>query len=234
MFGRRKIAMVVAEFIGTFTLASAVLAMSGRTSFPFFVATAAGTTLALMVLVIGSVSGGLINPAVTVGMWTLRKITTTAAVVFIAAQMLGGLVAWRFNEYLLDSPLKNTAGEKFDWRILVAEAVGTFIFTFGVAAAVYQGYRGLKRAVTMGASLSLGILIATFASNGALNPAVAVGVHSWSLAYVVGPLVGAVLGMNLYAMVFADRPPRAKVAKTVVAKPATRKTTAKKKPTRKK
>ncbi len=203
MFGRKKIAIVVAEFLGTFSLASAVLAMAGRTSFPFFPAVMAGGTLGLMVLAIGSVSGAHINPAVTVGMWTLRKIGTTSAAVYIVAQLLGGAVAWRFNEYLLNSPLKNIAGDKFDWRVLIAEAVGTFVFTFGIAAAVYQGYKGLRQAVAIGGSLTLGVLIATFASNGALNPAVALGINSWSFAYVAGPLLGSILGMNLYAQLFA-------------------------------
>lgn len=234
MFGRRKIAMVVAEFIGTFTLASAVLSMSGRTSFPFFAAVAAGSALALMVLVVGSVSGAYLNPAVTVGMWTTRQLQTTVALAYIAVQMLGGVAAWRFNEYLLNSPLKNVAGETFDWRVLIAEAVGTLVFTFGVAAAVYQGYRGLKRAVTMGTSLALGVLIAAFASNGALNPAVAVGIQSWSLAYVVGPVIGAIVGMNLYALLFADRPVRAKTVKAKTAKATTTKTATKKKVTKKK
>ncbi len=203
MFGRKKIAMVVAEFLGTFSLASAVLAMSGRTAFPFFAAAMAGATLGLMVLAIGSVSGAHINPAVTIGMWTLRKIETTVAVVYIVAQLLGGAVAWRFNEYLLDTPLKNIAGAKFDWRVFTAEAVGTFIFTFGIAAAVYQGYKGLRQAVAIGGSLTLGVLVATFASNGALNPAVALGIHSWSFTYVAAPVLGSIIGMNLYAQLFA-------------------------------
>jgi hypothetical protein len=41
------------------------------------------------------------------------------------------------------------------------------------------------------------------AANGALNPAVAYGINSWSLAYAIGPIVGAIIGMNLYAILFA-------------------------------
>ncbi len=200
MFGRNKVAALVAEFLGTFTLASVVLAMSGRTTFPYFVAMAAGGTLALMVLVIGSLSGSHINPAVTIGLWTLRQVTTTTAVVYIAAQMLGGAVAWRLNEYLLNTPLNNIANKTFDWRIFTAETVGTVIFTFGIAAAVFQGFRGLRQAVTIGGSLTLGIFLATFASNGLLNPAVALGVNSWSFIYVTAPILGAIIGMNLYAV----------------------------------
>lgn len=206
MFGREKIAMVLAEFIGTFTLASVVLAMIGRTNFPFFAAAAAAAAVALMTLVIGEISGAHLNPAITIGQWTLRKIETGRAIVFIAAQMLGGVVAWTLNEYLLNQSLKNIANASFDWRVLIAEAVGATVFSMGVAAAIYKGYKGLELALTVGASLFVGILIASFGSNGILNPAVAVGVQSWSFVYATGPIIGAIIGMNLYNLVFAPRP----------------------------
>lgn len=214
--------MVVAEFIGTFSLASVMLAMVGRTAFPFFLAASAGATLSLMVLIIGSVSGALINPALTVGLWTVRKLDTTRTLVFVAAQMLGGLVAWQLNQYLLDAPLKSLAGDEFLWRVLIAEALGAFVFAYGVGAAIYHEYRGLKYAVTLGLSLSVGIVLATFASNGLLNPAVALGVHSWSLAYVIGPIVGAILGLNVYGWLGA---PESRPKSRVLARISAGKTT---------
>lgn len=209
MFGRDKLAMIVAEFIGTFSLASVVLAMTLRTNFPYFAATGAGLTLALMVLIIGNRTGAHINPAVTIGQWTLRMIDTTKAIVFIAAQMLGGAVAWRLSEYLLNQPLNNIANTSFDPRILTAEAVGAAIFGIGIIAAIKQRYEGLQLAVTVGGSLTLGAIIASFAGNGLINPAVALATQSWSFVYVAGPILGMILGMNLYAWLFAP----AKVAK---------------------
>ncbi len=206
MFGQKKIAMIVAEFVGTFSLASVVLAMTGRTSFPYFEAIAAGVTLGLFTLLMSADDWALLNPATTIGLWTLRKIETTKAVVAIAAQFLGGAVAWRLNEYLLNTTLKNTANTKFDWRVFVAEAVGTFLFTYGVAAAIYRGFKGHERALAVGASLAVGILVASFASNGLLNPAVALGIHSWSFVYVAAPILGAVVGMNAYALLNAPLP----------------------------
>lgn len=233
MFGRDKAAMVVAEFIGTFSLASVVLAMIGRTSFPFFAAVIAGGTLGLMTLVIGGVSGAHINPAITLGLWTQRQIDTAKAIVYMAAQFLGGLAAWTLSEYLLNSQLKSIAGDKFEPRVLVAEAVGTFVFAFGVAAAISQGYNGLRKAFTIGGSLTLGIVLATFASNGLLNPAVALGVQSWNYAYVTGPILGSIVGMSTYALLFAPRVTKRKAASVsrakTVKKPAKKKPTARKK-----
>lgn len=208
MLGRKNIAMVVAEFFGTFILASTVLSMTGRTTFPYFSAVIAGTTYGLMVLVIGAVSGAYINPAITISMWTIRQIKTSRALLYIAAQMFGGFVAWSVNEYLLNAPIKNIAGDKFMWRVLIAEGIGAFIFALGVASAIGQNYKGLKRAATCGASLTLGVLVASFAGNGTLNPAVALGIQSWSFAYIAGPILGAVVGMNVYALLFADEVPK--------------------------
>lgn len=232
MFGRQKIAMIVAEFAGTFVLASAVLAMVGRTSFPFFAALAASLAVIGMTLAFGVVSGGYYNPAITIAAWTIRKINTTKAIVFIAAQMLGGLVAWTLNQWLLDTTLKNIANTSFDWRILTAEAIGAAVFAIILAAASYQGYRGIVNAFTAGIGLALGIMVASFAGNGVINPAVAVGIQSWSFVYAAGPVLGAIVGMNLYVLLFTDRPKNVRVIK-LATKTATKKVVAKKKTAKK-
>lgn len=196
--------MVVAEVLGTATLTLSILATSkSAVGIPYFVALGAGLTLALLVMMIGSTSGAHVNPAVTLGMWTLRKINTAKAIVYIAAQFLGAVLAWQLYVYFIDRSLPNIAGTEFDWRVLVAEVVGTFIFTFGIAAAVYQKFDTGRSAAIIGGSLALGVLVSGIISNGLLNPAVALGVQSWSIAYVVGPVIGSVIGMNLFAMLFA-------------------------------
>jgi glycerol uptake facilitator-like aquaporin len=203
MFSRNNIAAVVAEFLGSATLATVIFAMLGRTTFPFFADIIAGLAFGSLMLVFATVGSVQLNPAVTVGMWTLRKINTVQAVANIVAQMLGGLGTWALLTYLLNKPLTTLAGKSFDWRVLLAEGLGAFVFTFGVAAAIYQGYAGLRLAVTVGASLVLGMLVASIVSNGLLNPAVAVAVQSWDRAYAIGPVAGSIVGMNLYAMLFA-------------------------------
>ena len=54
MFGKRKIATIVAEFLGTGALTLLVLCVQRSTiGVPFFVAAAAGLTIALMVFAVG-------------------------------------------------------------------------------------------------------------------------------------------------------------------------------------
>lgn len=230
MFGRQKIAALVAEFVGTFVLASVVLAMVGRTSFPFFAALAASLALIGMTMAFGAASGGYYNPAITVAAWTVRRLETGRALVYVAAQMLGGVVAWTLNQWLLGTTLKNIANTTFDWRVFTAEALGTAVFAMVLAAGVYHGYKGLVNAVNSGVGIALGIILAAFAGNGLINPAVAVGVQSWSFVYAAGPVLGALVGMNLYVWLFTDRPKKTKAAvvKAAVKKAVTKKKTVKK------
>lgn len=61
---------------------------------------------------------------------------------------------------------------------------------------VSQGASGL----TIGSSLLLGILIASHGSAGIANPAVAVGLGSISVSYILGPIVGGVAAASLSKM----------------------------------
>lgn len=226
MTQRNKVSVIVAEFLGTAFLTSTVLAQANSNVIvnkSWFVAAIAGLTLATLVLAIGRVSGAHVNPAITIGLWTLRKIETTTAAVYIAAQLLGAAVALRLFQYLQGDVLPNIAGS-FEWRIFVAEAVGALIFGFGVAAAVTQKLQGLKAAFTIGTSLMLGAVFAAVASNGIINPALSLGLNSWSWTYVAAPILGAVLGMNIYDLFLASESElKAQSAKTMESKKSAKK-----------
>jgi len=227
--GRRKVATVVAEFLGTGALTLLILSVQRSTiGVPFFVAAAAGLTIALMIFAIGNISGGFFNPALTLGFWTARKLESATAIVYIAAQFLGGWGAYYLYTYLVKSTLQPVGGH-FAGRILVAEAVGTAIFSFGVAAAVYQGFSRAVTASFAGLALMIGIVAASPASIGLLNPAVALGVRAWVWGtYVLGPVIGAIIGVNLYALLFAE-PERAKAKVASVSAAPAVKPSAKKK-----
>lgn len=230
MFSRQKIAVLVSEFLAAAILSTVVLSMIGRTSFPFFVAIAAGLTVGAMAYLFGAHS----NPAVTIGLWTMRKVQATVAIALIAAQMLGGFVAWRLNEYLIGAELNNIAGD-FDWRILLAEALGAFVLGLGLAVAINRSDKDVSLPVSVGVALALGILIASFASNGLLNPAVAVGVQSWSWAYALGPILGVIVGVNLYGLLYIGwkLPKRSATKSTSVRSKVSARKSPAKKPARK-
>ena len=203
MVDKQKVAIAVAEAFGVMILVTAVYAMVARTSFPLFAALAAGLTVGGLVLSIGPKTGAHVNPAITIGLWTIKKIDTVKAIMYIVAQVLGGVAALYLIKYLVGQPLENISG-KFDWKVLLSEGIGALVFGFGVASAVYQKYEGGKLAFAVGGSLTVGILVASLASNAILNPAVAIGLNSFNWAYAAGPVLGSIVGMNLYMLLFTD------------------------------
>jgi len=187
MLNKQRIAMLGAEFLGASILAMVALVMTNTTSVTYFIATSVGVAWGLVYLMFGSIA---------------RKINTLRAVGYIAAQMLGGLAAWKLYEYLTDKSVPAQTVD-FSTPIWLAEVIGTFILTLGIAAALSRKLDNLQTAAVFGTAVFIGMLVAATASAGLLNPALALGLHSWASVYVFGPLVGAVLGVNFYTMLFA-------------------------------
>ena len=188
----------LAEFLGTFGLTLAVL-ISLKSLFPAVpTAITAALTLGLFVYTIGHISGTHLNPAITLAIASLRKISFKDGAIYILAQFLGGGAAFLFVSQFFGGipplPVANTL------NVGMAELVGTFFFAFGVAAVVYERVSSGFNGLVVGGSLLLGILVAAAGSNGILNPAVAFGVGSLSWMYMFSPILGAIFGMWVFRM----------------------------------
>ncbi len=190
---------ILAELIGTFGLTFAVLMGLTSSSLGLETGVIAAMTLGVFVLVIGPVSGSHINPAVTISQYTVGKINLANSLGYIFAQLSGALLA------LVTLSLFNNGnifelGAADSIGIFWAEALGTFIFGFAIAATIYNKLDPVASALAVGGGLFVGILFASVTSTGLLNPAVALGVGSLTWPYVVGPIVGGVAGMNTYRL----------------------------------
>lgn len=207
MLSKKTVARLVAEFLGTAVLVMVTLILTLTTGVSYFIATSAAVTLGLVYMFFASVSGGHFNPAITLGMWTAKMIGSVQALSYMAVQFLGGFVAWQLFQYLIERPVpvKNIA---YNHHLLAAEIVGTAILAMGLASAIARGLNTLESALTYGASLFVGIMIAATASAAYLNPATALGLRSFSVVYVLGPVVGALVGVNLYVWLFSPKPPK--------------------------
>lgn len=192
----------LAEFIGTFALAFAV-SMSLAGSFPVPTPVLAALTLGLFVYTVGHISGTHINPAITIGLLSINKIKLMDALYYIVAQFAGAALAFFLSGQLvaratltvIDSP----------W-VLLAEAVGALFFGFGVAAVVYGKVPKEMSGLVVGASLLLGISFsALMNANGVLNPAVALGIGSFGIMYVLGPVIGVSLGMWMFKYLSGEK-----------------------------
>jgi aquaporin Z len=192
---------LIVEGLGTFILALAVLSsLQPIAILPTPIV--AALVLGLFVYSIGHVSGCHINPAVTAGLWSIGKISNNEAVLYLVAQMVGGLAAMVVTTSLIAG--LPSGGSVDSVTIFIAELIGTTLFTFGIAAVVYGKVHDTMNGLVIGGSLLLGIITAVqFGSAGILNPAVALALGTLNLSYVAGSIAGAVLGMNIYKRLIA-------------------------------
>lgn len=185
----------IAEALGTFAL-TLVVGLSLAGSFPVSTPILAALTLGLFVYAIGHLSGAHLNPAVTIGAWSIKKIDTENAIGYLIGQCFGAAVALTLISQII-TPVTMTVSNEI--MVGVAELLGTFFFTFGIASVIYGRTPGALSGVVIGGSLLLGIAIAALlGASGFLNPAVALGVGSFGLMYILGPIIGAVAGMQAY------------------------------------
>jgi len=149
--------ILVAEIIGTFILAIVTI-FAGYFMSPLYV----GLTFAVMVIAIGAISGSHINPAVTFGLWTMRKLKTILVPFYWAAQFLGAMAA-----VVLIGSLSGDAFAihfdhftEFSWAIFAIELIGTAIFMFGFAAAIERvNLKKFGKAICIGMSLTIALLV---------------------------------------------------------------------------
>lgn len=192
----------IAELLGTFLLALAVsLSVAGK--FPVPTPLIAALTLGVSVYTLGAISGTHINPAITLALAALRKISPKDAAGYIVAQLAGAGLAMAVARFFAPAVAVAAADSA---ATFVAEMVGTFVLAIGVASVVHGKAPGPAAGLTIGGSLLIGISIAAIGSNGVLNPAVALAIGSRSVSYALGPIVGAVLAMFLYTAISSERP----------------------------
>ena len=169
------------------------------------------------------VSGGHFNPAVTIGFWVTKRVSTMDVFLYWAAQLVGAIAAafllkaiipedtWRAvalgtPEMIRDLPRLSA---------MVLEALATFFLVlvfFATAGRRQPIHRPLIAGFAIGLTITLGTLVAGPFTGGALNPARALGpalasTHwaNWGV-YWVGPLAGGFLAGLLYDSLYLKKP----------------------------
>lgn len=197
----KQMAAFVAEFVGTFVLTSVAFVVGG--SFGVLGALLIGLTLAVLVSMFANVSGTHVNPAVTAGMLALRKIKLPDALGYVVAQGLGAVVAWQLFEYFSGSEISAVSTE-YDSKLLIAEAVGMAVFAMAVTAAAKNKLSGWAASATIGLGFAVGLMVASLNSatpgelTGTINPALSLGLRTFSAETLLGPIIGSVVGMSMY------------------------------------
>jgi aquaporin TIP len=212
----------VAEFVATFALifigaGAVVLAGTGQLDL-VGIALAHGLVLAIMVSVIGHISGGHVNPAVTIALWSAGKVSTVRGAVYVAAQLLGAVVGALLLRYAAGSQLFDDGGggapaldlDVAVGRGIVIEAILTFFLVFAVfgTAVDDRGPWNKTAGFTIGLVIAFDILAFGPYTGAAMNPArwfgpaLVAGQWSDAIVWIVGPIAGGVIAGVLYTMVF--------------------------------
>lgn len=225
----------LAEFVGTFTLifigAGAICAdqflKAANPGSPgaglLGIAVAQGLAMAIMVTAVAHISGGHLNPAVTIGLWVTKRIGTFEGLVYWAAQLGGGAAAAYLLRFLIPEDVWHAPGIMLGTPALangfsrvngmVMEAALTFLLVWVAFATAVDEKGGFGRIAgfAIGLTVCMGILLAGPFTGGAMNPARAFGpalaAKYWTGhgVYWVGPLFGGALAGALYSGVFLKK-----------------------------
>jgi aquaporin Z len=216
----------IAEFIGTFflvlTVGSTVINGAAGVIAPL----AIGSMLMVMIFATGHISGGHLNPAVTLAVWMRGKLPASDVPGYMIGQIAGGLIAAYFVLFMKGNPAVTPM--RFEGPILplIAEFLGTFALAFVVLnvatarANASNSFYGLAIGFTVvSAAFALGSY-----SGGAFNPAVSIGITAMGLStianlwiYLLANFVGGAVAALVFRVVSPDDVRRDVVAPRTVA-----------------
>jgi aquaporin Z len=208
-FMKAMLRPLTAEFIGTFGLvfvgAGAIVTDQARGNVGLLgIAFAHGMVFAIMVTATMRISGGHLNPAITFGLWLANKIDARGAGLYVATQLVAGIVAALLVMLLFPA----MAGEVTGYGVPRIAADVSFIesifieaiLTFFLVSAVFGTTVSEEAPNVGGFGIGLVLVFAILAggplTGAALNPARALGPAlvsgEWQghAAYWLGPLLG--------------------------------------------
>jgi len=214
----------IAEFIGTLALvfvgAGSILAdrLAGGGVSLVGIALAHGFTVVVMASAFGHISGGHINPAVTLGALVAKKILPGDAVVYWIAQLAGGVCGALLLTAVFDASTRQAAslgtpGLAAGVTIgqgLVFEIVATFFLVLVVCATAIdpRGAFTVISGIPIGLVVAFDILAGGPLTGASMNPARSFGpalvggywANHW--IYWVGPLIGGAVAGLLYSTLY--------------------------------
>ena len=206
-----------AEFIGTFTLVSAVCGaalFSAPSAGLIAVAFAVGLSVLAIAYAVGSISGGHFNPAVTAGLVAAGRFDANKAVPYVIAQVLGGIAAaavfycilsgapaGKWNNFIAISNTYGGTGFPL-LSVGLIEIVITALFVLVIVSVTSPRAPAGFAPIAIGLALVLFHLVAIPVSNASLNPArsTATAVFGGGIAlqslwlFWVAPILGGVIG----------------------------------------
>lgn len=200
----------LAEALGTFALVFAgcgaivVDGLQGGILGHVGISVVFGLIIMAMIYSYGNVSGAHFNPAVTVSFLAAGRIKGKDALIYIVAQILGGLLGGVILLLLFPGVASygTTSPSAGVWQAFIIEVVLTFIL-MSVILNVSTGHmeKGIMAGIAIGGTVALASLFGGPVSGASMNPArsIAPAVISGDLSslwiYVTAPFIGSLLAI---------------------------------------
>jgi glycerol uptake facilitator-like aquaporin len=190
---------LIAEAFGTFILALVVI-FSSTGTFPVPTPILAAITVGVFVYTIGAISGCHLNPAITLGLFGLGKMTRESTFQYIAAQVIGAAGALALATF---AGVTWYVGAEADLYSYIFEFMGTLVLAFGIAAVVFDTTKTVTSGLIIGGSLLVGVSLSVLGGGpGILNPAVAIALKTSDLGFYLAQILGGFLGFQLCHYLF--------------------------------
>ncbi|XP_059141591.1 aquaporin-8-like isoform X3 [Physella acuta] len=188
------------------------------------IAIAHGFTIALLVTATGAISGGQLNPAVTIGVFLAGAISAIKAVLFILSQVAGGVLGAALSRGVLGNNVyhnitggahqlgpNTTVGEGLLCEVMLTTILVTVVLT----TAVDDGTKSVVAPLAIGFTVVVDILAGGALTGASMNPARSFGpavvVTSFDSSiwqnhwiYWVGPALGGLLAGISYRLILAS------------------------------
>jgi len=216
---RTTLRPVIAEFVGTFFLCfpgiAAVVAEAYRPGLAggaLGVALASGVGLAIGVTTTLAVSGGHLNPAITIGLWSVGRVDAKRAILYIVAQLLAGIAAAFAVKGLfpvMAATITQLGTPKLAVDIsmpagIAIEAIATFLLAWAMMGSCVDERAHKLGGFVVGLTFFVDVLAVGSMTGAAMNPArafgpaLASGTSVGQIVYWIGPIIGAIVAMQIY------------------------------------
>ena len=171
----------------------------------------AGGATAVVYSPLGQLSGGHINPAVTLAFWRLGKVPSRDALAYVAMQFLGAF-AGAYAAGLAWGPLTTAVqyaatvpGDGYSSAgAFAAETLITFLLVFTIVVCVNKPRIAPRTGLIAGALVALLVMVEAPVTGTSLNPARTLGpavlasTYRSLWVYFAGPAAGALLAVGAY------------------------------------
>ena len=229
----------IAELLGTFVLCflgagvicmDAVMRSNAATAAAapglLGIALAYGIAMAIAVSATMHISGGHLNPAVTICMWVLGRVDTFQMISYIVSQLAGAMIAGGFIIIIFQKSVASNAGygtphvgiaaftqteANTMWMACLIELILTFILVFAIFGTVIDRRAHHIAGFGIGLAILCDVLVGGPYTGAAMNPARYFGLAVWEAGatadptrmrdfyvYIIGPVLGAILAGWVY------------------------------------